>query len=279
MAGKLATVLDVTETKPFDLYQKAKQFGKWDPQKIDFSKDAQDWKRLDADEKEQIRKICSLFYHGELSVHENLAMYFIAMPRFDQKAFLTTQMHEEAKHAELFAYFFQSIGEQFDTSTYMIPEFVSVLEADLDRRSRALLDAINGPDEEREAALVDAVTHYMGVVEGLLAESGYYALEEMAKRRGILPGLMEGIKQLRIDEGRHITFGMDFLKEAIERNPACVERINAVFDQYLANIHITISYVLDPNPVGIDSDKFLEYSLQQYRNRLEAIGIAEPAAN
>lgn len=275
MAGQLPTILDVTKSKSFDLYQKAKQFGKWDPRTIDFSQDREDWKQLTKEEKEQIRKICSLFYHGELSVHENLAMYFLAMPGFDQKAFLTTQMHEEAKHAELFAYFFESIGEQFDTEKYMTEEYRAVLEIDLDARSRALLDSLDKTEPEKEAALVEAVTHYMGVVEGMMAESGYYALEEMTRSRGILPGLMEGIKQLRIDEGRHITFGMNYLREAVERNPAYEETVNRIFDQYLSNIHVTLNYVLDPNPVGIDSDKFLNYALAQYRNRLDAIGLLE----
>ena len=108
---------------PTDLYRIAKKAGVWDPESIPVAEDAHDWQALNAGEREQLLKICALFYEGEVSVSETLAWWLVAIPEDDRKVFLASQIFEEVKHAEFFALCFKNVFGNVDTRAYLNPAY------------------------------------------------------------------------------------------------------------------------------------------------------------
>jgi ribonucleoside-diphosphate reductase beta chain len=53
----------------------------WNPRDVDFSQDAEDWKRLSENEKNNALMLCSQFIAGEEAVTEDLQPFLQAMAR------------------------------------------------------------------------------------------------------------------------------------------------------------------------------------------------------
>ncbi|MGK4042582.1 hypothetical protein AB0Y20_09855 [Heyndrickxia oleronia] len=72
---------------PYRLYQKAKKFGVWNPQNINFSQDKEDWKLLSVNQKDWILKLLAQFQGGEEAVTLDLLplLRVIARVRVDWK--------------------------------------------------------------------------------------------------------------------------------------------------------------------------------------------------
>ena len=195
---------------PFDLYRAAKRFGTWDPEAIDLNRDKADVAALTCGKREQLIKVCALFYEGEVSVADTLAWFMLGFEDPDRRAFLSTQIYEEVKHAEFFQRYFREVLGEVDTTKYLVPEYRGVLLDELRQRGEAIGAAVMSHDASAlERSMVLGVAHYMGIVEGLLAVGGYEYFDEMLGQANLCPGLREGIRQIRIDEGRHLTHGMD----------------------------------------------------------------------
>ncbi len=192
------------------------------------AEDRDHWEELTSGQREQLLKICSLFYEGEVSVADTLPWWLIAMPDPDRRMFLASQVFEEVKHAEFFARYFREVLGEVDTAFYLVAEYRGVLVDELRERGQAIGRALlnsgrEGNREEPERALVLGVAHYMGVIEGQMALTGYDYFDEMLGARGIFPRLLEGIRLIRADEGRHIAMGMDYLREKLTGRPDYAE--------------------------------------------------------
>ena len=81
------------------------------------------------------------------------------------------------------------------------------------RKTFALLDEITGAlrSDRSAVALARAVTMYHIVVEALLAQPGQHFISDYLERRDLLPGFREGMRQVALDEQRHIGFGVKLL--------------------------------------------------------------------
>nr|WP_259545565.1 ribonucleotide-diphosphate reductase subunit beta [Heyndrickxia oleronia] len=100
---------------PYRLYQKAKKFGVWNPQNINFSQDKEDWKLLSVNQKDWILKLLAQFQGGEEAVTLDLLplLKVIASEgRLEEEMFLTTFLCDEAKHTEFFRIVLNTIGEK-----------------------------------------------------------------------------------------------------------------------------------------------------------------------
>src|SRR5437867_3463885 len=121
-----------------ELYRIAKRTGLWDPERIPVAEDRADWARLSPGEREQLLKICALFYEGEISVADTLAWWLVAMPDRDRRMFLATQIYEEVKHGEFFELYFHEVLGNVDTSAYLVSEYRGVLVDDLRALGRTI---------------------------------------------------------------------------------------------------------------------------------------------
>ncbi len=259
---------------PRQLYRLAKQKS-WDPEEIPVAEDRADWERLTAGQKEQLLKVCALFYEGEVSVSDTLAWFMAAMPDPDRRIFLASQILEEVKHAEFFERYFREVLGKVDTSAYLVPEYKGVLLDELRERSEAIGRALLSRDTEAaEEALVIGVAHYMGVIEGVLAVGGYEYFEEMLAQRKIFPRLMEGIRLIRIDEGRHIVHGMDFLREKIEQKPKYAAAVQKLFFEEGLKVPARTDVVFTPNDFELDRAKMMAMGYRNLQQRAEEAGVA-----
>ena len=77
----------------------------WDPKELDYTQEAEDWKRLSDSQHEGILTVTVRFEGGEQEVTDELLPMIAAahaLGRFDWVMFLSTFMVEEARHSEFF---------------------------------------------------------------------------------------------------------------------------------------------------------------------------------
>jgi ribonucleoside-diphosphate reductase beta chain len=269
-------------SKYFDLYANSKRLA-WDPATIDLAADRTQWQEIRRDHPveqyaEQIHHLCSLFYQGEESVTMTLAPFLSAVARgnlgIDKEMFLTSQIYEEAKHFEFFhRYFTDVIGDGGDsTYRHMTAAPQAVLVDDLND----VADRMRREDdpERLRAVFVEGVTHYMGVVEAMLARTGYIGANDGLASRGWLPGLQEGFRLIRRDEGRHVSFGMHCLAELTADRPDYRDIVRETFERHLPNVIATVASFDYPHPI-VDIAKLQDYAIAQYERFASAAGLTE----
>ncbi|MFJ9500435.1 R2-like ligand-binding oxidase [Brevibacillus centrosporus] len=246
-----------TDEVAWDLYRKAIRFGTWDPAAIDLGQDKKDFEAIDDDLKGYLIHFCTGFLDAEENVALKFCPWIMLGSSTEQQAFLSTQLVEEFKHTEFFVRYFQEVfGRE------RIVGVKNIVQQKLDDRVKMMLAALEKGEEEREAALVEGLTHYQGIIEGVQAMTGYDVYEAVFGSKGLFPGLAEGFARIKEDEGRHVGFGLRMLK-LLARNPEHAKRIRGLYDEYLP--YILIRY---DQPVIVDGREYPTPPEVQGRERL-----------
>jgi ribonucleoside-diphosphate reductase beta chain len=246
----------------------------WDPAEFVLREDKVHVDALGQDEKEQLTKICALFYEGEVSVADTLAWFMLAMPEADRRMYLSTQIFEEVKHAEFFERYFKEVLGEMDTAAYLIPESRNVLMDGLKERGEAIARAkLQGNEEEVDFASTLFAAHYMGLIEGVMAQTAYDYVGEMLDSVGLFPALQEAIRLLRSDEGRHVTHGLDYLRRQISAHPEYKAPVKELFLDNIKSMTLWTRWVFYPNPFGLDSDRMMRLGYSLHRQRMQDIGL------
>ncbi|MBC7562701.1 MAG: ribonucleotide-diphosphate reductase subunit beta [Gemmatimonadaceae bacterium] len=273
---------DQTQSKYFQLYTNSKRLA-WDPAAIDLSRDAADWALMrrdfaTEDYARQMHQLCAFFHAGEESVTSTLAPLLGAVARLklgvDIECYLTSQIYEEAKHFEFFTrYFHEVLGEE---TASLLGELTPAPQAVLIDELDATTDRVRSETDtvKLRAALVEAVTHYMGVVEAMLARTGYVGASDALAARNWLPGLQEGFRLIRRDEGRHVSFGIHFLRDMTRLHPELIPVVQQTFERHLPNVLATVQAFYYPHPI-VDLDKLTQYALDAYEQFMGAIGLSD----
>jgi ribonucleoside-diphosphate reductase beta chain len=255
----------------------------WRTQDLDFSRDRQDWHdRFDDDERFQRMYGLSSFFIGEQKVAEELGPIMRAAPSEDQRIFLCTQIADEARHVRFFERFYQEVGvyesDQLSelleqTSEHLNDNFGVLFDEMLKSRVNRLAEA---PDDSE--TLVEAITLYHMVIEGMLALTGQHFIMEYNESEGTLPAFVEGFQNVARDEHRHVAFGSVFLREKAQED----ERYKAAIQRTLEESLPVADKVLSPPwaPEGEDWSLF-GYTLEETRQfaatclgrRLKVIGL------
>jgi len=268
------------QTPPMRLFEKAKKYGIWNPSDIDFSQDKQDWARLQADEKDVILRLTSLFVAGEEAVTLDLlplVMTIAREGRLEEEMFLTTFLWEEAKHTDFFQRFLHEVLEVDgdDLAHYHGPSYHTVFYEALPQA----LEALNA-DPSPEAQVRASVTYNM-IVEGVLAETGYQAFFTMLKNNKLMPGNTEGINKLKQDESRHIAYGIFLISRLVAEHPhlwsVAEETMNALFMPAMGVIN-EIFAAYDPVPFGLKLDDFVGFASMQFQKRMARIEQSKGAS-
>jgi ribonucleoside-diphosphate reductase beta chain len=264
------------ESFPFKLYQKAKKFGVWNPEEIDFTKDKVDWINLNEKEKDVILRLTAMFQAGEESVTEHILPLISVIAKrkeLEDEMYLTTFLFEEAKHTEFFRKFLDDVTEsKFDLTKYHTENYRTLFYEELPNAMNNLLT------DDSDEALVNASTTYNMIVEGILAETGYHAYFTMLKRNGIMEGMQNGITLLKRDESRHIAYGVYLLAKSIKKDPSLFEKIeermNSLFPIAMGIIsEIFESY--EEMPFGLKMEDFTDFALDQFNKRFEKLEKAK----
>lgn len=269
----MATVVRTTKS-PRELYSMAKRLGIWDPESIPVAEDRPHWARLNPDAREQLTKVCALFYEGEVSVSDTLAWFLLSVPEPDRRMFLASQVYEEVKHAEFFERYFQEACGKVDTTAYLNPLYRGVLLDELRERGEGLGRAVtNGKNGELGLARALFATQYFGVIEGMMAVTGYDFFDDLLAKTNMFPRLLEGIRLIRADEGRHITHGMDYIREMISEHPEYAEPVRELFLREAARIPARTEFVFTPNGLGLDPQRLMAISYQHHQQRMREAGL------
>src|SRR5919201_1399095 len=190
----------------------------WAVQDIDFTQDRIDWhERIDAEERVARMYGLSSFFVGEQRVASELGPIMRAVPDEDMRIFLTTQIADEARHVAFFDRFYSEVGVlQADHLEGRLAEVDEHLNEEFgvlfDEMLRERVDRLGAEPQDLET-LVEAVTIYHMVIEGMLALTGQHIIISYNEEQGTLPAFVEGFTNVARDEHRHVAFGARFLRE------------------------------------------------------------------
>ncbi|WP_462409732.1 R2-like ligand-binding oxidase [Neobacillus sp. Marseille-QA0830] len=259
---------------PYRLYQKAKRVGTWNPAYIDFSQDQKDWQTLNTEQKEDILKLIAMFQAGEEAVTLDLLPLIMAIAkegRLEEEMFLTTFLFEEAKHTEFFRLVLNAIGEKGDLSHFHSDTYKKIFYEILPETMERLVT------DQSPEAIAEASVVYNMFVEGVMAETGYFSFYNSLEKAGIMPGLLEGIGNLKRDESRHIGYGTFLLQRLICEHPSIYDLVTAKMGE-LAPLALQINQEgLDGKDVtsfGGDPDEVMNFTMKQLAVRMEILGRA-----
>jgi ribonucleoside-diphosphate reductase beta chain len=201
----------------------------WQTQELDFSRDREDWnERFDEEERFQRMYGLSSFFIGEQKVAEELGPIMRAAPTEEQRIFLCTQIADEARHVRFFERFYREVGVlESDRLAEMLSQTSEHLNENFGRLFDGMLkqrtDRLSVEPEDTEA-LVEAVTIYHMVIEGMLALTSQHFIMDYNESQGTLPGFVEGFQNVARDEHRHVAFGSVFLREKAREDEQAIQR-------------------------------------------------------
>lgn len=260
---------------PYRLYQKAKRLGTWNPSDIDFTQDQQHWKAMTDEQREDILRLISQFQAGEEAVTLDLLPLIMAIAkegRLEEEMFLTTFLFEEAKHTEFFRLVLNALGERGDLSHFHTPTYTEIFYEILPETMNRLVT------DQSPEAIAEASVVYNMFVEGVLAETGYFSFYEALKTAGIMPGLLEGIGNLKKDESRHIGYGTFLLQRLICEHPHLFDFVTAKMSE-LAPLAIRLNQEgiagREVSSFGGNPDDVMNFTMKQLAVRMEVLARAK----
>jgi ribonucleoside-diphosphate reductase beta chain len=256
----------------------------WSVQDLSFDQDRDDWANRLAEE-DRVAQLYALrgFFAGEQEVARELAPMLWACPAEDMRVFLCTQIADEARHVAFF--------DRFCTET-------GVLEADsldgrIDSAKEGLADAFfvlfdemlgervrrlaHSPDDAK--TLVEAVTLYHMIIEGVLALTGQHHLVKFNSDQGTLPGFVAGMSNVARDEHRHVAFGARFLRDHVAEEPGYRAVIRKLVMEALPLTDlIRLPPWIKPNDhsavlLGVTVGESRLFGIRALRRRLAAIDV------
>jgi ribonucleoside-diphosphate reductase beta chain len=258
----------------------------WATQDLDFSQDRVDWhERFSKEERFTRMYGLSAFFIGEQRVTDELGPIMRAAPTEEMRIFLSTQIADEARHVQFFNRFYDEVGvlEGADdlaerlarVQSNLNPEFAELFDGMLKSR----VDRLAAEPTDTEV-LVEAITLYHMVIEGVLALTGQHFIIGYNEEQGTLPGFVEGFGNVARDEHRHVAFGARFLMEMA----AADARYRTAIQRTLVESLPVAEAVLRPPFAPEDDDDFelfgvsmretQAFAAQCLSRRLKVIGLA-----
>jgi ribonucleoside-diphosphate reductase beta chain len=256
----------------------------WRTQDLDFSQDRADWEGFPDDEKFQRMYGLSSFFIGEQKVAEELGPMMRAAPTEEMRIFLCTQIADEARHVAFFNRFYEEVGvlesstlqeRLVETSAHLNPKFHDLFDDMLHSR----VDRLARDPSDLET-LVEAVTLYHMVIEGMLALTGQHFIISYNEENGTLPGFVEGFNKVARDEHRHVAFGARFLREmarADTRYADAIQRTLVECGPAADGVLMPPWYEDGMDLFGVSIEETREFAMKALERRMKVIGLAPVA--
>jgi len=263
-----------------DLYQRWER-GNWQATAIDFTQDRIDWReKLSEEQRRSALWFYTLFFHGEDAVTDGLSPYIEAAPLEEQKYFIATQQVDEARHAVFFKRFMDEVVGLGDGTMAGGMAATEGLLTWGHRKVFGYLEEVAHQlhHDHSTEMLCRAITLYHVIIEGTLAQPGQHFMETYLEQMDVLPGFREGIRNVALDEQRHIAFGVKLLADEYARDPELVTR--AVTDVIRTVGPWTTGLAAPPNwddsyftCFGFTHDELALEGTRSLEFRLKAIGL------
>jgi ribonucleoside-diphosphate reductase beta chain len=262
----------------------------WATQDLDFTQDRIDWhERISPEERSMRMYGLSAFFIGEQRVAAELGPMMRAAPQEDMRVFLCTQIADEARHVAFFDRFYSEVGIlEADSLDGRLEETSEHLNEDFgvlfDEMLRARVDRL-AKEPEDVGTLVEAITIYHMVVQGMLALTGQHFIMDHNERQGVLPAYVAGFTKVARDEHRHVAFGARFLRDMVRADPRHGEAVQRT----LAEVAPVADKVLQPpwyeegddsyvEMFGASMDETRAFAMRCLERRLKVIGLLPAAA-
>jgi ribonucleoside-diphosphate reductase beta chain len=260
----------------------------WLTQELDFSRDREDWHGFPEDERFQRMYGLSSFFIGEQKVTDELGPMMRAAPTEDMRVFLSTQIADEARHVRFFDRFYAEVGvlesgtlaERLkETSAHLNPAFNELFDGMLASRVRRLAAEPTDLD-----TLIEAITLYHMVIEGMLALTGQHFIIDFNEREGTLPGFVRGFNLVARDEHRHVAFGARFLRDMVAEDPERKKVIQRMLEEALPVTDKVLTppwaegVAEDYEFFGVSIDETRDFAAQALTRRLKVIGLVPASA-
>jgi hypothetical protein len=274
-----ATASAAQQVSYTDLYARWER-GNWSATEIDLSADREQWHGEFSDlQRRAALWNYSLFFHGEDAVADDLAPFIDAAPLEEQKYFLATQQVDEARHAIFFHRFMREVVEQGDGT------IASALEATRPQltwgfvKTFEMLDRVTGElrTDRSRTALARAVTMYHVIVEATLAQPGQHFITSYLEDSELLPGFRSGMRNVALDEQRHIGFGVKLLHDLAQEDS---EVPDAIADLLREAMPYSLAVFVPPNwdlgyteCFGFSLEQIYEEGARSFEAKLRAAGL------
>jgi ribonucleoside-diphosphate reductase beta chain len=263
------------------LFQKSKRLGIWDPMSIDLTEDKKTWAETDEEYCQAVIGSLSLFQAGEEGVTLDLLPLIMAIARegrIEEEIYLTSFLWEEAKHLEFFRRYLNEVADATgDLSMFHTKSYKKIFYEEL---PRVMWELTSDPSPENQ--VIASVTYNM-IVEGVLAETGYFGFFYDLETRGEnpLPGLLEGLGHIRRDESRHIAYGIFLISRLMSEHPHLWEvaqaRMKEMLPLAMAFIQERLDYQLELYgrlPNDMEPSLIMQFAAGQYQKRLQRLDRA-----
>ncbi|MDF9743978.1 ribonucleotide-diphosphate reductase subunit beta [Natrinema salsiterrestre] len=257
----------------------------WDPHEIDLSADLEGAAELPEPAFTGLKQSLALFGAGEESVTEDLAPLAVVLEDIDDQLFLTTQLYEESKHTDFFDRYWRDVihteeerrGQELSSPTDE-KWFNEPYDELFERNEQAMARLLEEDTPENRAK---AHCHYHLTIEGILAQTGYYGLTlaygENEPELPDLPGLVEGLKLVRSDEGRHVGFGMAKLKSLVADGEVEPDLLRETVDELVPLVQDSLSGdegASSEDGPGPSPSDLAEYAYTKHQQRMQQITSA-----
>ena len=249
-SGQRYTLFPISPSEEdlYKLYKKAVACF-WTVEEIDFSRDREDWDKLNYNEQNFIKQVLAFFAGSDGIVQENLATRF--------------QKDIQSPVARLF-YGFQNASEGIHSETYslLIDQYVKDKEEQL-HYFRAI-DRIPCIAAKAEWAKewIESTDSYatrlvaFACVEGIFFSGSFCAIYWL-KKRGLLPGLTFSNELISRDEGLHTEFAVTLYHKLV--NKLSEEEIQTIIREAVEIECIFICESLPCSLIGMNSRDMKQY--------------------
>lgn len=289
--GDVATITDESKLSKVVLMDPQQLYELWERQPwaahaIDLEQDAADWADLTAAGRGEIAWNLASFFVGEERVATQFSGLVRAYESQSEEAFLTTQQVDEVRHAQHFNRFFaRVVGYDGTFEEHLAQARSEVGPAFLELFDEHLVDAQERllAEPGSAEAKVDFVVLYHMLIEGTLALTGQFFLTENLERRGILPGFLEGFRNISSDEHRHVAYGTWYLQSKVREDRRWADRIQARLMELMpvvAGVLVPPGKRMEENYeiLGVTRDETNTFAFTALTRRLKVIGVDLMAA-
>jgi ribonucleoside-diphosphate reductase beta chain len=288
--GDVATISDESQLRSVQLMDPQQLYELWERQSwqshtIDLAADVAHWQGMTEEERGHLAWLLSSFFIGEERVTTQFTGLVAAYETQGEEAFLATQQVDEARHAQHFNRFYRDVVGYDGTfeerlqraREHLNDAFLVLFDGHLVDACRRLL-----ADPRDLEAKVDFVVAYHMVIEGTLALTGQEFITRYLEAHDLLPGFVEGFRNIARDEHRHVAYGTWFLQSKLREQPALGQRMQ---DKLAELLPIAAGVLVPPGLalgdsyelLGYSSDEVNQYAFTALSRRLKVIGVGLPA--
>ena len=115
------------------------------------------------------------------------------------------------------------------------------------------------------------------MIESTLGLTAFEFITRYLTNNGLLPGFVDGYSHIHHDEQRHIGYGVWYLREAAQRDPALAEQIRTKLLELLPAVASALappdSGDTDWEALGASGDEIRAFALNGLTRRLNIIGV------